>query len=820
MKSLATLGLAALGLIMALFAAPAAFADPCSGVQGDAEYLKTKVESEINDLSNALRFQKIENERALEFEQHCKQREDVLPQCRSLAVSLESVRMLRKEKEQLVREATQKLEHYRREYQRANLHLFRCRRDNPAPAERQASPNYQQERQERERLFDAPAVAELPAYDPNPDLRAPNTIGDPSTRGPQRSRDSTATRMVPPELVTPPAPPEAGEKPPQRITALPGLPAVEDMSAEERDKLRKALENPSPDRITTLPGLPAVADMTAEERDKLRKALENPPPQRITTLPGLPAVADMSAEERDKLRKALENPPPQRITTLPPGLPSPADMTAEDRAKLRKALEEEANQTPDDNPPPPLDLDDGTAQTPDDKPPRTKRAATPPAGGGTGCDTWLFRASRETGAARSDLMARWRRCLDDRVPGVATPPGGATQDPPPPPIIITGVPPTGPDIVINIPGLGGSNPPPNVGHPPVTPPPVKGAAPPPTPPPPPAPPVKGAATPPPTPPPPPIKQAEVPPKPPVPAPPATAPAEDYRTHTLSHPFTPGGKCPNNSAFEACSFGPKNAAGKTANAWVGCVDARDENFVCKSANAPPNCSCTQDRSGKVPPRDQLVAMAPKPKTATTTPATAAKPATAASPPLTLPAPAPTKPIGLASATLPVPPAIDDTPPQPPHPLLTPPLAAAPPQPPVPLPPAPLPPPALAAAPQPRVNIVDPPMPPPNKQEASDGPRCAWPDGSVKAKDSSNVNQKMVVKRDTSCRSRWKPGQGTTHLAIGLQSQAKNGTVTTEGVALTYKPNPGFTGSDRFVISVKWTNSKGNRNGTATYNVTVQ
>jgi hypothetical protein len=102
-----------------------------------------------------------------------------------------------------------------------------------------------------------------------------------------------------------------------------------------------------------------------------------------------------------------------------------------------------------------------------------------------------------------------------------------------------------------------------------------------------------------------------PPSPP-PTTPAAAPPDDFVTHTLSQPFTPGGFCPNKSAFEACKFGPKDASGKPSEGWVGCVDPRDENFACKGSGAKPNCSCTQDHTGKVPPRDQLIAMAPKAK----------------------------------------------------------------------------------------------------------------------------------------------------------------------------------------------------------------
>lgn len=123
-------------------------------------------------------------------------------------------------------------------------------------------------------------------------------------------------------------------------------------------------------------------------------------------------------------------------------------------------------------------------------------------------------------------------------------------------------------------------------------------------PPPPAPPPTGATTPPPT------VVDSVPPNTPTGP---TSPSPPYKTHFLSEPFTPGGQCPSvpgfPTAFESCTFGPLNAADAPSDGWVGCVYEVNMNFVCKASNAPSNCSCKQDWSGRVPPLDQLIALAP-------------------------------------------------------------------------------------------------------------------------------------------------------------------------------------------------------------------
>jgi hypothetical protein len=102
---------------------------------------------------------------------------------------------------------------------------------------------------------------------------------------------------------------------------------------------------------------------------------------------------------------------------------------------------------------------------------------------------------------------------------------------------------------------------------------------------------------------------------------SSPPAKDagFQSHSLSQPFKPGGQCPKvvsnvafgplQTAFESCQWNDPKQGGRGG--WVGCVTERDMNFVCKSSNAPPDCKCTQDWSGKVPPRDQLAKLAPGP-----------------------------------------------------------------------------------------------------------------------------------------------------------------------------------------------------------------
>ena len=372
-----------------------ALADPCSGVQGDAQFLKDNIESTIAELDNTLYFQRTENAVDVDFQTRCDSREEKSAECRALGIRLESLRYARKEKEQGIRDLTQKLNYYRQEYQTTNLKLFRCRQQNanvqispPENLSDEAMLKIKQERKEREKSFQPP-TAERPPYEPDVDLRPPNALGDPSVHGPRRSREpGKAKRIVPstPAVTPPPsvlpspddmtpeqreewrqAIEEALSRPEEKTTAkrieeLPsGFPSPDDMTAEQREKLGKALEEEEKStakRIVELPpGFPSPDDMTPEQRDELRKALEEDEKstaKRIVELPsGLPSPDDMTPEQREDLRKALEEGLSQsdekttaeRIVELPSGLPSPDAMTPEQRDELRKALEEGLSQS-------------------------------------------------------------------------------------------------------------------------------------------------------------------------------------------------------------------------------------------------------------------------------------------------------------------------------------------------------------------------------------------------------------------------------------------------------------------------------------------
>jgi hypothetical protein len=175
--------------------AAAAFADSCSGVQGDAEYLKARIESTVGDINNALYFQRGEDAKAREFADQCGGRGDRSKKCPAIASDLTALKSLRVENQSSVQRATQALTYYRESYQKVNIDLYRCRQQQVASGEPASgpgepsppNPDWRQESQDRERLYGPPATAELPPYDPGVDLRPPNQVGDPSpVRGPSR----------------------------------------------------------------------------------------------------------------------------------------------------------------------------------------------------------------------------------------------------------------------------------------------------------------------------------------------------------------------------------------------------------------------------------------------------------------------------------------------------------------------------------------------------------------------------------------------------------------------------------------------------------
>jgi len=92
---------------------------------------------------------------------------------------------------------------------------------------------------------------------------------------------------------------------------------------------------------------------------------------------------------------------------------------------------------------------------------------------------------------------------------------------------------------------------------------------------------------------------------------------DYNTHSLSQPFTPG-ESVRTHRFEVCNFGSKNRRVNLGTPGSAASFHVTRTLSARAANAGPSCSCKQDRTGKVPPRDQLIAMAPKPGSTTTHP----------------------------------------------------------------------------------------------------------------------------------------------------------------------------------------------------------
>ncbi|MBK8770113.1 MAG: hypothetical protein IPM06_06750 [Rhizobiales bacterium] len=363
-----------------LFGSQTAVADPCAGIQGDAQYLKDSIETTIREIDRALYFQRSEASESLQFQVQCDNREEKSAACRDLGISLEVLVYLRKEKEQVIRDLTQKLSYHRQEYQSTNLKLFRCRQQygsaESPPAVRLSDDDMfriRQENKEREKYFQPPSV-EPPPYDPDIDLRQPNSLGDPSVRGPKRSREpGKATRLVPGKPGLPEGGPDDMADLPNFGTdesaALPGFdkdelagsqfPSPEDWTPEQRERWGKLLEEeqarieaqmpPLPnfgtdeakhdkpaERIVTLPsGFPSPDDWTPEQRERWGKLLEEEQARIEAQMPPLPNFGTDEAKH-DK--------PPERIVTLPGGLPSPQSMTPEQQEQLSAALQQELPQ--------------------------------------------------------------------------------------------------------------------------------------------------------------------------------------------------------------------------------------------------------------------------------------------------------------------------------------------------------------------------------------------------------------------------------------------------------------------------------------------
>jgi len=239
-------------------------ADPCAGVQGDAEYLKSAIDGTIADINSALDFQRKADAKASEFDSVCKGREDGTPNCREISIALGALQSLAKDNQAKVQRATQALTSYRKSYDQVNGNLYICRQQqaasgqpapsNPDPSSNSPNPNWWQEGHDRERFYGPPPDAELPPYDPNSiDLRPPNAVGQPGVRGPSRfANDPPLSRITglggqglpnPDDMPKTPPPSDA---PIPRITDLrsQGLPNPEDLPKTGKDSLEGALSNP------------------------------------------------------------------------------------------------------------------------------------------------------------------------------------------------------------------------------------------------------------------------------------------------------------------------------------------------------------------------------------------------------------------------------------------------------------------------------------------------------------------------------------------------------------------------------------------------
>jgi hypothetical protein len=93
--------------------------DVCSGIQGDAEYLKRQVEDSIKQVRDALFFQREEDASAQALQDQCKGRKDASPQCQVIAADLEARTALRKQNQTKVQALMGTLQYYRTEYDQA-----------------------------------------------------------------------------------------------------------------------------------------------------------------------------------------------------------------------------------------------------------------------------------------------------------------------------------------------------------------------------------------------------------------------------------------------------------------------------------------------------------------------------------------------------------------------------------------------------------------------------------------------------------------------------------------------------------------------------
>jgi hypothetical protein len=256
-------GLAAFGIsTLLLVSAPAALADPCSGIQSDAVFLKATIESTIRETYADLFFQRQEDEETQKFTSECGGREDGTPKCRSIAINLAALKPLREEKQTKIQKAAQALTYYRQSYDKVNADLLQCWKlqaasGAPAAAPSDAPPpsdstDWQQEAAAQQQYYGPPAGAALPPYDPSVDLSPINPLGVPAVRGPSRLN-----------------------APAVRITNLgPGQP---DPSAAPPTPEPNRWDNPAPPRITKLdPRLPDPRKAPKTGVDSLEGALSNP----------------------------------------------------------------------------------------------------------------------------------------------------------------------------------------------------------------------------------------------------------------------------------------------------------------------------------------------------------------------------------------------------------------------------------------------------------------------------------------------------------------------------------------------------------------
>jgi hypothetical protein len=124
------------------------------------------------------------------------------------------------------------------------------------------------------------------------------------------------------------------------------------------------------------------------------------------------------------------------------------------------------------------------------------------------------------------------------------------------------------------------------------------------------------------------------------------------------------------------------------------------------------------------------------------------------------------------------------------------------------------PPLVATPQPaplgpaHVNIYEPPKVEPRKAV------CTATRTHID-KNSPHATGQMTVSVNEQCRRPMNWSDPTT--TVTLAKAPSHGTVTIQGNSgYTYKPNPGFQGSDSFTLAARWRVA----NGTVTYNVTVK